>query len=86
MKSHAIKILMNSFYGVLGTPACRFYDPRLANAITSFGARAAALVRGRIEAAGRRVLYGDTDSLFVDSGEADAAEAAPRPGRTWPPR
>ena len=37
VKSHAIKILMNSFYGVLGTPACRFYDPRLANAITSFG-------------------------------------------------
>jgi DNA polymerase-2 len=24
VKSHAIKILMNSFYGVLGTPACRF--------------------------------------------------------------
>ena len=28
---------MNSFYGVLGTSACRFYDPRLANAITGFG-------------------------------------------------
>ena len=37
VKSHAIKILMNSFYGVLGTPACRFFDPRLANAITGFG-------------------------------------------------
>jgi len=37
VKSHAIKILMNSFYGVLGTPACRFHDPRLANAITAFG-------------------------------------------------
>lgn len=35
--SHAIKILMNSFYGVLGTPACRFFDPNIANAITSFG-------------------------------------------------
>jgi len=28
--SQAVKILMNSFYGVLGTPGCRFYDPRLA--------------------------------------------------------
>ena len=37
VKSNAIKILMNSFYGVLGTPACRFFDPRLANAITGFG-------------------------------------------------
>ena len=29
--SRAIKIIMNSFYGVLGTTACRFYDPRLAS-------------------------------------------------------
>ena len=28
--SQAVKILMNSFFGVLGTPGCRFYDPRLA--------------------------------------------------------
>ena len=27
--SRAIKIIMNSFYGVLGTPACRFFEPRL---------------------------------------------------------
>ena len=35
--AHAIKILMNSFYGVLGTPACRFSDPALANSITGMG-------------------------------------------------
>ena len=35
--SHAIKILMNSFYGVLGTSACRFYNPALANSITGMG-------------------------------------------------
>jgi DNA polymerase-2 len=75
VKSHAIKILMNSFYGVLGTPACRFYDPRLANAITSFGREMLLWCKGRIEAEGRRVLYGDTDSLFVESGAADPASA-----------
>jgi DNA polymerase-2 len=74
-KSHAIKILMNSFYGVLGTPACRFYDPRLANAITGFGKEMLLWCRQRIERDGRRVLYGDTDSLFVESGAAEAAEA-----------
>ena len=75
VKSHAIKILMNSFYGVLGTPACRFFDPRLANAITGFGRELLLWCQARIEAAGRRVLYGDTDSLFVLTGAADAAEA-----------
>ena len=35
--AHAIKILMNSFYGVLGTSACRFHNPALANAITGQG-------------------------------------------------
>jgi DNA polymerase-2 len=75
VKSHAIKILMNSFYGVLGTPACRFYDPRLANAITGFGREMLLWCKQRIERQGRRVLYGDTDSLFVESGAADAAAA-----------
>ena len=75
VKSHAIKILMNSFYGVLGTPACRFYDARLANAITSFGREMLLWCRDRIEREGRRVLYGDTDSLFVESGATDAAAA-----------
>jgi DNA polymerase-2 len=81
VKSHAIKILMNSFYGVLGTPACRFHDPRLANAITSWGREILLWGKARIEAGGRRVLYGDTDSLFLESGEADAA-AAHRLGET----
>jgi DNA polymerase II len=75
VKSHAIKILMNSFYGVLGTPACRFYDPRLANAITGFGREMLLWCRTRIERLGRRVLYGDTDSLFVESGAADPVTA-----------
>jgi DNA polymerase II len=75
VKSHAIKILMNSFYGVLGTPACRFHDPRLANAITGFGREVLLWCQGRIEADGRRVLYGDTDSLFVETGAADAQAA-----------
>jgi DNA polymerase II len=69
--SHAIKILMNSFYGVLGTSACRFYDPRLANAITGFGRELLLWCKARIESEGRRVLYGDTDSLFVESGAGD---------------
>lgn len=73
--SYAIKILMNSCYGVLGTPACRFYNPAIANAITGFGRTLLLWTRDRIEALGHPVLYGDTDSLFVASGEEDPAAA-----------
>ena len=75
VESHAIKILMNSFYGVLGTPACRFFDPRLANAITGFGREMLLWCKGRIERERKRVLYGDTDSLFVESGATEPAVA-----------
>jgi len=68
VKSHAIKILMNSFYGVLGTPACRFYDPASRTRSPASGARCCCGARPRIDRLGRRVLYGDTDSLFVESG------------------
>jgi DNA polymerase-2 len=73
--SHAVKILMNSFYGVLGTPACRFASPELANAITGFGRQLLLWSKSRIESGGHQVLYGDTDSLFVLSGTEDAAAA-----------
>jgi DNA polymerase II len=73
--AQAIKILMNSFYGVLGTSACRFASPDLANAITGFGREILLWTRDRIEATGLDVLYGDTDSLFVRAGTDDAAEA-----------
>ena len=66
--SNAIKILMNSFYGVLGTPACRFYNPALANSITGTGREMLLWSKAWFEAAGFQVLYGDTDSLFVESG------------------
>jgi DNA polymerase-2 len=64
-RSYAIKILMNSFYGVLGTPACRFFDPRLASSITLRGHEIIRRSREQIEQRGLQVIYGDTDSLFV---------------------
>ncbi len=63
--SQAIKILMNSFYGVLGTPGCRFFDPRLASSITLRGHEIIERSRAFLEERGLQVIYGDTDSLFV---------------------
>jgi DNA polymerase-2 len=76
--SNAIKILMNSFYGVLGTSACRFYNPALANAITGTGRELLLWSKAWFEAAGLKVLYGDTDSLFVDSRSDDPKRASDR--------
>jgi DNA polymerase-2 len=76
--SQAIKILMNSFYGVLGTPACRFFNPALANSITGMGREILLWSKRWFESAGFEVLYGDTDSLFVRSGLDDASAALTR--------
>jgi DNA polymerase-2 len=77
--AQSIKILMNSFYGVLGTSACRFYNPALANSITGSGKEILLWSKRWFEEAGFRVLYGDTDSLFVGSGSSTAPPAQQGP-------
>ncbi len=76
--SQAVKILMNSFYGVLGSDLCRFYDPRLSSSITKRGHEIMQLSKEWIEQQGFNVLYGDTDSLFIwietDVSSAQAKE------------
>ncbi len=64
-RSQAIKIIMNSFYGVLGSGGCRFYDTRLASSITMRGHQIMQDTARWIEAKGYKVIYGDTDSTFV---------------------
>ncbi|MBV7296905.1 DNA polymerase II [Enterovibrio paralichthyis] len=76
--SQAIKIIMNSFYGVLGSSGCRFFDHRLASSITMRGHEIMKMTRELIEAKGYEVIYGDTDSTFVSLGrryENDEADA-----------
>jgi DNA polymerase-2 len=71
--AHVYKILMNSFYGVLGTGACRYGRTELAGAITSFARKWLLLSRDWFAEQGFSVLYGDTDSLFVETGLGDRA-------------
>ena len=65
--SQALKIIMNSFYGVLGSSGCRFFDPRLASSITLRGHQIMKRTRELIEAEGHAVIYGDTDSTRMSS-------------------
>ncbi len=67
--SQAIKIIMNSFYGVLGSTGCRFFDPRVCSSITLRGHDIIQQSQAWIEEQGYQVIYGDTDSLFVWLGE-----------------
>ncbi len=69
--AQAVKILMNSFYGVMGTTGCRFYHPDLPSAITGTGQWILKTAADRLRKLGYRVLYGDTDSLFVCLKESE---------------
>jgi DNA polymerase-2 len=74
--SQAIKILMNSFYGVMGSFGCRFYHPNLPTAITGTGQKLLIGSKSFLDKQGYEVIYGDTDSLFVKlkEGEGEKAE------------
>ena len=79
--SQAIKIIMNSFYGVLGTPLCRFFDPRLSSSITLRGHDIMRQTRRLIENQGHKVIYGDTDSVFVWLEQAKSPQEATQTGQ-----
>jgi DNA polymerase-2 len=71
----AIKISMNSMYGVLASPNCRFYSVDMANAITHFGHFLLKKTREIIEAEGFKVIYGDTDSVFISINANNVVDA-----------
>lgn len=65
-RQRAIKVLANASYGYMGWTAARWYCKPCAEAVTAWGR---SLIRRAISMArevGLRVVYGDTDSLFVD--------------------
>ena len=88
--SQAIKILMNSFYGVMGSYGCRFYHPDLPTAITGTGQYLLLQSKNFLEQNEYKVVYGDTDSLFVklknnegDDGEANGKKITTLLNKFW---
>ena len=80
--SQAIKIIMNSFYGVLGSSGCRFFDTRLASSITMRGHEIMKQTKVLIEEKGYQVIYGDTDSTFVSLNGSYSQEDADEIGQS----
>lgn len=75
LSRYAIKVIMNSFWGVLASPNCRYFDFNMASAITAFARQIIQLTAKKIEEKGYKVIYSDTDSVFVESGVPDSVEA-----------
>ena len=65
--AYVLKILMNSLYGILAADGCRYASSEIAGAVTSFGAWCLETARDWFESRSLRVLYGDTDSIFLRS-------------------
>jgi DNA polymerase, archaea type len=64
---NAVKVLMNSFYGVLASSFYRFTNKDIGAAITAFAREAITSIIHDLEADGNEVVYSDTDSVFVRS-------------------
>ena len=79
--SQAIKIIMNSFYGVLGSTGCRFFDPRLSGSITKRSHELLKTTKLWMEEKGYQVIYGDTDSIFVYIGDEHELKDARKIGK-----
>ena len=64
---YAVKILMNSFYGVFASSFYRFTHPDLGASITEWARHNIRGIIAQVEEDGHDVVYSDTDSIFVRS-------------------
>lgn len=61
----ALKILCNSFYGLLAQSSSRWFQYRMADGITRLIREVIRYVRDYFERRGYNAVYGDTDSIFI---------------------
>ena len=71
----AIKILMNTFYGVLASSFYRFTNLEIGGAVTAFARKTITTLIEKLKVENYRVIYGDTDSIFIESGANTDSEA-----------
>ena len=76
-KQLALKYVTNSFYGYTGYVLGRVYSLDIASAITSCGRYLIQTTRDIVEEDKKlKVIYGDTDSIMVDTNTTDLNKAA----------
>lgn len=62
-----LKVILNASYGVMGAQAFQLYCPPVAEAVTAIGRHAIRKTIEKANSLGIKVLYGDTDSIFLKS-------------------
>jgi DNA polymerase elongation subunit (family B) len=69
------KINLNSLYGAILNPGCRFFDIRIGQSVTLTGrcitrhmaAKVNEIVAGKYDHMGESIIYGDTDSVYFSA-------------------
>jgi len=71
----AVKVVMNTFYGVFASSFYRFTDKSIGASITAFARANITTIIKQLQDDGHPVIYGDTDSVFALSPYHDIAGA-----------
>jgi len=74
-RSNAIKIMMVSFYGYLGFSMSRWYSFECVQSITAWAREYIKGVMDKAEEKGFKIVYGDTDSIFLELGDKTEQDA-----------
>lgn len=72
---YCLKLLANMTYGMFASPYFRYHSPRIASTITRRGREALGVAVGHAAASSsHRVVFGDTDSIFVHFSSGDGGD------------
>jgi DNA polymerase I len=84
--SQAIKVVANSFYGILGSKYSRFFDPEAAEGVTQTGKWLIHEVINESKKVGLVPFYADTDSVFVSGDKDEFIEIVNKMNNSWTER
>ena len=70
----ALKVFVNASYGVTGAQHFELFCMPAAESVTAYGRNAIMRLKEKAESMGIQVLYGDTDSVFLDNPSKEQQE------------
>jgi DNA polymerase I len=70
----SLKVILNASYGVMGSSNFSLYCPPVAESTTAIGRYVITKTIEKAESLGLRVLYGDTDSIFIHNPDESKIE------------